>query len=152
MKTPTKLRVLYAEDNQDACEIVRILLGFEDIDVIAAKTVAEAWRLAQTENFDLYLLDSQFPDGNGLDLCRQLREYSSETPILFYSGNAYKTDKQDGLDAGASEYLVKPYVGDLVEKILLAIKDSQKSSVEIFINPFTTGEKITDVQIIEKDF
>lgn len=152
MKIPEHFRVLYAEDNDDACVMVSILLGFADIEVTAAKTVAEAWRLAQTEYFDLYLLDSRFPDGSGLDLCRQLHKYSLHTPILFYSGNAYQTDKDKGIAAGANDYLTKPYIDDLAVTILSAIKMSKKVVVEMPNKAFLESERIVDVPIYKKVF
>lgn len=127
MKKTEHSRVLYAEDNEDACLMVSILLGFADIETITAKTVAEAWNLSQTEHFDLYLLDVKFPDGNGLELCRKIREHDLHTPILFYTGNAYETDKQKGLAAGANAYLTKPYIDNLAETIMLAIRLSKKT-------------------------
>ncbi len=127
MKKTEHSRVLYAEDNTDACLMVSILLGFSNIDVITAMTVAEAWRLSQCEQFDLYLLDVKFPDGCGLELCRKLRDYDLHTPILFYSGSAFDTDKQKGLAAGANAYLTKPYIDDLADTIMRAIRLSKKT-------------------------
>ena len=128
MKTPEHFHVLYAEDNDDACLMVKITLEFADIKVTAAKTVAEAWRLAQSEYFDLYLLDSRFQDGDGLDLCRRLREYAPHTPIIIYSGNAYEADKQKGLAAGANDYLTKPYMADLAVTIRQNIELTKKTA------------------------
>jgi len=54
-------RVLYAEDNKDSRELVIMMCQMSGIEVITAETVAETWRLAQSEPFDLYLLDSGFP-------------------------------------------------------------------------------------------
>lgn len=93
------------------------LLGFSDIDVSFARSVKEAFQLAQNERFDLYLLDSGFTDGSGLELCRQLRELNPQTPIVFYSGNAYKTDKEKGMAAGANAYLIKPDSDTIAETI-----------------------------------
>lgn len=133
MKFPYRHRILYAEDNEDACLMVSLLCKFEDIEVVAVRTIAEAWQLSQTEHFDLYLLDLQFSDGDGLDLCRRLREYASNTPILIYSGNAYETDKQNGLAAGANAYLTKPYLEDLGETIRQTIeRKSNNVSRETF--------------------
>lgn len=108
MKIQDYLRVLYAEDNEDASEMMTFLLELSEIEIIAAKSVAKAWQLTQDEYFDLYLLDSRFPDGNGLELCRRLRDQFPQTPIVFYSGEARESDKQKGLSAGADAYLVKP--------------------------------------------
>jgi CheY-like chemotaxis protein len=118
MKSSIRYRVLYAEDNEDACDMLTALLGFSGIDVLCAYTVKEAFQQAQNERFDVYLLDSRFPDGDGLELCRQLRELHPQIPIVFYSSNAYETDRQAGLAAGAQAYLVKPEVETLVPTIL----------------------------------
>jgi CheY-like chemotaxis protein len=111
------LRVLYAEDNDDSSEMLSFLLALSKIRITAAKTIAEAQRLAQIEQFDLYLLDSQFSDGDGFDLCRQLRQQAPNTPIVFYSGDARETDKQKGLAAGADAYLVKPMSDNIASTI-----------------------------------
>ena len=152
MKNTENLRVLYAEDNDDARVMVTMLLGFANIDVTTAQTVAESWRLAQTEHFDLYLLDSRFPDGSGLELCRQLHEYDSHTPILFYSCNAFETDKQEGMAAGASGYLTKPYFGDLAATVLLTVKMSRKSIAEIPHKTFLESQKKDEAQILQNVF
>lgn len=108
MKESQRLNILYAEDNEDERFMLNALLGFSDIDVMVASDTTEAFQLAQSGNFDLYLLDNQFPEGSGVELCRQLRSFDPQTPIVFYSGDAYQTDKQNGLDAGADAYLTKP--------------------------------------------
>jgi CheY-like chemotaxis protein len=129
MKGPVRFRVLYAEDDQDAREMVTTMFEFVNIEVSAVGTVAEAWHLAQTEDFDLYLLDCRFPEESGLDLCRLLREYARQTPIVFYSAAAFQSDLQDGLSAGANAYLTKPYLGNLNETILQIIELSKKCVV-----------------------
>ncbi len=128
MNSPNRYRILYAEDNEDSRNLVSVMCEFSDMKVMTSKTVAEAWQLAQSERFDLYLLDSRFPDGDGLDLCRRLRSFAPLTPILFYSGNAYEDDKKKGLAAGANDYLTKPYMGDLAETIRQNIERTQKLS------------------------
>jgi len=126
MKFINRHRILYAEDNEDCCFMVSMTCELAGIKVITTNTVAGAWRIAQAQAFDLYLLDSRFPDGSGLDLCRRLREYASHTPILIYSGNAFETDKRNGLAAGANEYLTKPYLGDLAATIRQNIEKTVK--------------------------
>ncbi len=108
MQPKTRARVLYADDNEDACFMLSTLLGFSNIETTPANSIDEALKLAQAEQFDLYLLDTRFPEGSGLELCRQLREFNPQTPIVFYSGDAYETDKVKGIAAGANAYLVKP--------------------------------------------
>jgi CheY-like chemotaxis protein len=108
MQSINRPRVLYADDNEDACLMISTLLAFSNIETTSAHTIDEALRLARAELFDLYLLDTQFPEGSGLELCRQLRQSNPSIPIIFYSGNAYEADKAKGFAAGAAAYLVKP--------------------------------------------
>lgn len=117
MEFSNRYRILYAENDDDGRTLVRMMCEFSNIEVVTADTVAQAWRLAQSEYFDLYLLDSQFPGGDGLELCRRLREHAPTAPIIIYSAKAYETDKKNGLAAGADAYLTKPYLGDLAATI-----------------------------------
>lgn len=123
----SQLRVLCADDD-DACELLAATLGISDIKVKSANTVAAAWQMAQTEPFDLYLLETRLPDGGGFDLCRRLHKFAPQTPIVFYSCEAYPVDRQKGLAAGASAYLVKPYFDDLAADVLRIIASSKKSN------------------------
>jgi len=105
MKTPQK-QILYIEDHEDTRELVTLVLA--NYRVTTTPSSKEALKLARQQHFDLYLLDSWLPDGSGLELCQQLREFDRETPIMFLSAAAYETDKQAALDSGAQSYMVKP--------------------------------------------
>lgn len=118
MKQIKRIRILYVEDNEDAGLMLSTLLGFADIEVSLARSVKKAFEDAQTECFDAYLLESRFSDGSGLELCRRLHEFNPQTPIVFYSADAYKTDKLEGLAAGAKAYLVKPEINTVIPTIL----------------------------------
>jgi DNA-binding response OmpR family regulator len=94
-----------------------LLLQMAFIETKAVGTAAEALSSIQAERFDLYLLDSQLPDLDGFELCRQVRDLDAHTPILFFSGAAYETDKQKGLEAGANAYVNKPDIESLLGRI-----------------------------------
>jgi DNA-binding response OmpR family regulator len=101
-------RVLYIEDHEDTRELVTLVLEQRSYEVVTGSTIESGVALAGSQEFDLYLLDSWLPDGSGLDLCRQIREFDKATPILFYSAAAYEIDRADALQSGAQAYLVKP--------------------------------------------
>lgn len=101
-------RILYIEDYEDSRHMLAVLLEYGGYDVVTAATVAEGLRLALLERFDLFILDSRFKDGTGIDLCRKLRAFHPETPIIFYSTSAYAYDIEAGMAAGAQHYLIKP--------------------------------------------
>ena len=121
-----QLRVLCVDDD-DTCDLLTTTLGFSDIEVKSADNFAKALWLAETELFDLYLLETRLPDGgDGFELCRRLREFAPHTPIVFYSCEAYPVDRQKGLAAGATAYLVKPYFDDLAATILQIVTNKKK--------------------------
>ena len=63
------------------------LLGELYSEVETAQTATEALRLAESARFDLYVIDNHFPDGSGVELCRQIRGFDGRTPLVVYSGN-----------------------------------------------------------------
>ena len=100
--------VLYIEDHEDTRELIKLVLSERNYRVTTASTLADALKLAREHHFDLYILDSWLPDGLGIDLCKSLREFDPGIPIMFFSGAAYKADKETALNSGAQGYLVKP--------------------------------------------
>jgi DNA-binding response OmpR family regulator len=106
-KHPTP-RVLYIEDHEDTRELVTLVLEQRSYEVVTGATIETGIALAGSQEFDLYLLDSWLPDGSGLELCRQIREFDKATPILFYSAAAYEIDKVQAINSGAQAYLIKP--------------------------------------------
>jgi OmpR-family two-component system manganese-sensing response regulator len=85
-----------------------MLLERQGHEVVAAKSIAECVGLAGDERFDLYMLDDEYIDGSGLELCKRLREMTPGTPILFFSAQAFSRDREMALSAGANAYLTKP--------------------------------------------
>src|ERR1041385_686460 len=101
-------RVLYIEDHDDTRELVTLVLEQRSYEVVTGSTIKTGIALAGSQDFDLYLLDSWLPDGSGLELCRQIREFDKATPILFYSAAAYEMDRAEAIKSGAQAYLIKP--------------------------------------------
>ena len=109
--------VLCVDDNEDSREMLSLLLKFWRIETKAVGTAAQALALIQAERFDLFLLDTLLPDLDGFELCRRMRSLDPDTPILFFSGAAYESDKQKGIDAGANAYVAKPDVEGILGRI-----------------------------------
>lgn len=130
MRSNKEVSVLYAENNEDCGLMLSTLLGLSGISVSVARTVKEALRSAQLNDFDLFLLDSAFSDGSGVDLCRHLSEIRSKTPVVFYSGYASPADRQKGLEAGARAYLVKPDVDSVAPTILQCVASDRTGIAE----------------------
>lgn len=101
-------RVLCAEPHDDTCRLITLLLERQGHEVVPATSLAECIRLVGQGGFDLYMLDDDYIDGTALQLCKRLREMTPETPILFFSAQAFRRDRELALEAGASAYLTKP--------------------------------------------
>ena len=108
MRNQNTRRVLYIEDHEDTRELVTLVLEQKCYEVVTGSTIERGVELAGSQKFDLYLLDSWLPDGSGLELCKQIRQFDQATPILFYSAAAYEIDREHALNSGAQAYLVKP--------------------------------------------
>ena len=127
-------RVLCVDDDEDSRVMLTMLLRHELIEAKAVGTAVQAMSSIQTEHFDLYLLDSRLPDLDGFALCRRIRDFDPETPILFFSGAAYEADKKRGIEAGANAYVIKPDLDGLLESIKQFV--SHEESVTAKIIPF----------------
>jgi DNA-binding response OmpR family regulator len=112
-----KCRILCIDDHEDASEMLKLLLVQEDYDVTTAVTMTEALSLAKSQEFNLYVLDRQLPDGSGLELCAKLGEVTPGVPCLFYSGDAYDIHRSEALAAGADDYVAKPDIDGLIDSV-----------------------------------
>lgn len=101
-------RVLCAEPHEDTCSLITMFLERQGHEVIAARSIAESVELAGRQTFDLYMLDDEYIDGDGLELCKRLRQMTPATPILFFSSRAFSRDRELAMSAGAAAYLTKP--------------------------------------------
>ena len=112
-----KCRILCIDDHEDASEMMKLILSHEDYQVVTAVTMSEALKLATTSEFDLYVLDRHLPDGSGLELCQKLTEVTPGVPCIFYSGDAYAIHRHEALAAGAQDYIAKPDIDKLIERV-----------------------------------
>ena len=103
-----KGRILCTEDDADSRDMLVCILENEGYHVTVTGNSAHALAIARREAFDLILVDSWRPGLSGTELTTEIRKFNQSTPILFYSGAAYESDKQDALNAGVQSYLIKP--------------------------------------------
>ena len=113
--------ILCADDHEDTRTAMNILLAMSGYQVTTAASITEALPLTKKGGFDLFILDGWYGDGLGVDLCRQIRAFDSQTPILFLSGLAYESDIANGMNAGAQAYLAKPIEIDSLEQTIMRL-------------------------------
>ena len=117
-----KWKVMVVEDDAPVRHLITASLSAEDYTVIVALTAAEAVQLSATRNPDLILLDLGLPDGDGVEVIRQVRLWT-ETPIIVISARDEDADKIEALDAGADDYLTKPFS---VAELLARLRSTQR--------------------------
>ncbi|WP_334182983.1 response regulator transcription factor [Novosphingobium sp.] len=102
-------KTLYIEDDTRAASQVQELAQQAGIALVWAGSGQEGLRLAGVENFDVIILDRMLPDLDGLTILSRLRESGIGTPVLMLSALGRTSDRAEGLDAGADDYLAKPF-------------------------------------------
>ena len=123
---PPPFRILCTEDDVDTRDLITFVLKSNNFEVVTTETPELAIEIAQDFSFDLYLVDNWMPRLSGPDLCRALRGFDTQTPILFYSGAGYEADKTAAYASGAQGYLVKPVDNDeLVAEVRRLIAESR---------------------------
>jgi len=122
---PTK--VLVIEDEKQIRRFVRVAVEEEGCQVAEAETMAGGLVEAGTRQPDLIVLDLGLPDGNGIELIRDVRGWS-DVPILILSARSQEEDKIAALDAGADDYLTKPFgVGELRARVRALLRRRARS-------------------------
>lgn len=112
------MRLLLVEDNQRLAETTKEGLEKESFTVDWFDTSGEAEAALDTVSYDAIVLDLGLPDGDGLDLLKQLRSRGSSTPVMILTARDGVEDRVKGLDGGADDYLLKPFaMEELVARI-----------------------------------
>jgi DNA-binding response OmpR family regulator len=113
-------KILIAEDEPDIRDLVAFTLRFAGYEVVTGVNGEEAVQLAKKELPDLILLDVRMPRMTGYEACKQIKVDPNlkDVPIVFLSAKGQEAEIQDGMDAGAEEYLLKPFAPDqLTERV-----------------------------------
>lgn len=120
-------RVLCIEDHEDTAFLLSTLLRQEGYEVQLVSNVSETLRLVEDDAYDLIVLDKLLPDGNGLDLCRELRHRFPQTSIIVYAATAFESDERESFLAGATDYVAKPGIQELLEAVRRQLQRSRKT-------------------------
>lgn len=101
--------ILLLEDDQSLGRGISMALTGPEASVTCHSTLARAREALAEDRFDLLILDINLPDGNGLELLRQLRDRGDATPVILLTANDLELDEVTGLEAGADDYITKPF-------------------------------------------
>ena len=128
------MRILVVEDDEVLSKNISIILKRASYAVDMAKDVDEASNKLASMEYDLVLMDWKLPDGNGIDLCKETRKNNPEVKIIMLTANSQVEDKIEGLDAGADDYITKPFeMDELLARIRSALRRSGLSTLKTII-------------------
>ena len=103
------MHILVVDDNDELLQLVATSLEREGHRVASVKTAGAATARLDVETFDVIVLDLGLPDGSGIDVCRTARDNKIATPILILTARSAIDQRVEGLDAGADDFLAKPF-------------------------------------------
>lgn len=115
------MRILVVEDDKLLNNTVCYNLTVAGYEVNAAMTKTDAIRLSEKQDYDLIVLDINLPDGNGFDLCREVKERHPDTAIIFLTANDMESDMLKGFELGADDYVTKPFPISVFQKKVSAL-------------------------------
>ena len=137
--------VLVIEDEPQMRRFLRTALESHGYRVVEAASVREGLAQASGRNPEVILLDLGLPDGDGIDVTRRIREWS-RTPIIVISARGREADKVAALDAGADDYLTKPFgVEELLARLRVALRHAAQPEGDLAQPVFTAGDLQVDL-------
>lgn len=126
--------ILVIEDDPSVRTLVKAVLEHNGNKVTTADTAKEGQSNAIENEFDMIILDLGLPDGNGYEVCKNIRENSIETPVLILSGEQETNVKVKMLKVGADDYLTKPFnTEELIARMDAIKRRSEKSGEQLLV-------------------
>ena len=136
---------MLVEDDKSLSNGITIALQSQDIDIVQCYNIMSAKNRLEKDIFDLLILDINLPDGNGLDLLRQIKE-KYKLPIILLTANDMETDIVTGLEMGADDYVTKPFS---LAVLRARVNTQLRKKVEDKINYFEQDNFIFDFDKME---
>jgi DNA-binding response OmpR family regulator len=155
-------KILLVDDDDDLREALsEQLVLTEDFDVFEAATGAEGMEKAKAQHHDLIILDVGLPDTDGRELCKRMRKQGIKAPIVMLTGHDTDADTILGLDAGANDYITKPFKFPvLLARLRAQLRTHEQSEDAVFqLGPYTfkpamkllLDEKERKIRLTEKE-
>jgi diguanylate cyclase (GGDEF)-like protein len=131
------VRILIVDDDADIRDILKLTLSEENYEILEARDGEEALKIINAKPLDLVLLDYKIPKMDGRQVCRLIKKdlLLSHLPIIMVTGKGDISDKVDGIDAGADDYIVKPFEPkELLARIRMILRRTER---DLEANPLT---------------
>ncbi|MEK6222742.1 MAG: response regulator [Chloroflexota bacterium] len=129
-------KILIAEDETDIRDLIAFTLRFAGHEVIATENGEEAFEKAQENTPDLILMDVRMPRMTGYEACRKMKEIDAlkSVPVIFLSAKGQEAEVQAGIDAGAVEYILKPFPPDQLTQKIAALLEIYGANISSKLN------------------
>ena len=138
------MKILIVEDEPKVASFIKKGLEENNYDAEIAYDGLTAEKLVRSNRYDLFILDIIIPGINGLDLCKKLKEINSNIPVLMLTALGTTDDKITGFEAGASDYLVKPFeFRELLARVKVLLKKPNQSQGTV--NRLIVGDLVLDL-------
>ncbi len=138
-------KILIVEDESEMARGLKDILEFEGYQITTAPTGRAGLQILTREAADCIILDVMLPDLNGYQICEQIRRQKINTPIIMLTAKSQDYDKIRGLEAGADDYLTKPFsVGELLARVMALLRRSIRYAGEIDV--IRIGSSLVDVR------
>lgn len=154
-------KILIIEDEKNIARFLELELKHEQFETVVAYDGRTGLEFAESEQFDCILLDVMLPQLNGIEVCRRIRK-TSDVPILLITARDEVMDRVSGLDAGADDYIVKPFaIEELlarIRSILRRVQHTQKSKqlilrdLEIDVHAYEVIFENNKIELTRKEF
>ena len=147
------MRILVVEDDHEMADILKRALAEKMYHVDVVYDGESAQHSVNSEDFDIIILDLMIPKIDGLTLCRNIRNSGKTTPVIMLTARDKIEDRIDGLDAGADDYLPKPFsMGELFARIRALLRRAEQKHIEILkVGPFTLEPRSGIIRRDEKE-
>jgi len=155
------MRILIVEDEHRLANTIKKGLEQERYAVDVTYDGTSGYDFASTEDYDLLILDLMLPGMDGLEICRKLREKNIHTPILMLTARDQITDKVNGLNSGADDYLTKPFAfNELLARIRALLRRTKETKgdrltlddLEMDIQSYVVKRGEKEIQLSSKEF
>ena len=118
------MKILLADDEKELARAISVVLQHSGYEVDCAYDGAQAIEMLTDENYDAYILDIMMPHKSGIEVLQHIRESGINSPVIMLSAKAEIDDRIHGLDAGANDYMTKPFaMGELLARIRAATRN-----------------------------
>ena len=138
-------RILVVDDDENICRLLKMYLANEGFDVLVAYDGSKALEYVEKEKIDLMILDVMMPVMDGWDVCRAVRKIS-DVPVIMLTARDMLDDKLQGFEAGADDYIVKPFeTKELVARVKARLREKPDNEEDGDQEAISFGNLVVDL-------